>query len=123
MGESTVIIVFAGGATDSGASTEQTRTRENEICKITVTFILLPDNAAEDVPNTQQSTGAPPSGILHEAATDAEQIKSVRDRLGISIDYLEGVMKLGEFISEVSSDWTEILIDTLSFGFRSSILQ
>ena len=118
-----VIIVFAGGATDSGASTEQTRTRENEICKITVTFVLLPDNAAEDVPNTQQSTGAPPSGILHEAATDAEQIKSVRDRLGISIDYLEGVMKLGEFISEVSSDWTEILIDTLSFGFRSSILQ
>ena len=96
-----VIIVFAGGATDSGASTEQTRTRENEICKITVTFILLPDNAAEDVPNTQQSTGAPPSGILHEAATDAEQIKSVRDRLGVSIAYLEGLLRISDLAKDM----------------------
>ena len=63
----------------------------------------------------------PLSDTVHEAATDAEQIKSVRDRLGTSVNFLEGVMKLGEFISEVSPVWTEISIDLLSFGFRSFI--
>ena len=57
------------------------------------------------------------------AAKEVVEIKSVCDRLGNSVYYLKGVMKLGEFVSEVSSDWIETLINTLSFGFRSFILQ
>ena len=57
-------------------------------------------DTAESVAKDQQPTAL--SDIVQEAATDAEKIKSIRDRLGNSVDYLEGVMKLGEFISEVS---------------------
>ena len=74
---------------------------------------------AEAAPNDQQSISL--SDIVHKAATDAEQIKSIHDRLGSSVDYLEGVMKLGEFISEVSLDWLEMSVDLLSFNFHSSI--
>ena len=57
---------------------------------------------AEATPKDQQPTPLPET--VHEAAKDAEQIKSVCDRLGNSVYYLKGVMKLGQFVSEVSSD-------------------
>ena len=75
-------------------------------CNVTVSFIVKHTEIVD---------------IVHEAAIDAEQIRSIRDRLGSSVDYLEGVMGLGEFISEVSLGWTEKLINSLSFYFRSSI--
>ena len=78
-------------------------------------------NTAESVAKDQQPQPTAPSEIVHEAATDAEKIKSIRDRLGNSVDYLEGVMKLGEFISEVSPGWTEYLFYSLTFDFRSFI--
>ena len=73
-------------------------------------------NPEETVSKNQQPT--PLLDSVHEAATNAEQIKSIRDRLGSSVDYLEGVKGLGELVSEVSPDWTETLI--YSFNFRFS---
>ena len=99
---------------DADGTTVYDHVFEDKGCKITVNFNIL------DGPSIELETQL---SRVNQAAKEVVEIKSVRDRLGISIDYLEGVMKLGEFISEVSSDWTEILIDTLSFGFRSSILQ
>ena len=69
----------------------------------------------EAAPKNQQPT--PLSDTVHEAAKGAEQIKSIRDRLGSSVDYLEGVMKLGELVSEVSLDWTETLIYSFKFKY------
>ena len=76
-------------------------------------------NAAEGVPKDHQPVSL--SDIVHKAAADAKQIKSIHDCLGSSVNYLEGVMNLGKFISEVSPDWIEMLIDLLSFIFHGSI--
>ena len=75
-------------------------------------------DAAESVAKDRQPTALP--DIVHEAATDAEQIKSIRDRLGSSVDFLKGIIELSEFVSEVSSGSAEMSIDMLSFDFRSS---
>ena len=75
-------------------------------------------DAAESVAKVQQPTALP--DIVHEAATDTEQIKSIRDRLGSSVDFLKGIIELSEFVSEVSSGSAEMSIDMLSFDFRSS---
>ena len=75
-------------------------------------------DAAESVAKVQQPTALP--DIVHEAATDAEQIKSIRDRLGSSVDFLKGIIELSKFVSEVSSGSAEMSIDMLSFDFRSS---
>ena len=72
------------------------------------------------VTKDQQPTALSDIVQLEEAAADAEKIQSIRDRLGNSVDYLEGVMNLGDFISEVSSGSAEMSIGMLSFDFRSS---
>ena len=76
-------------------------------------------DTAESVAKDQQPTAL--SDIVQEAATDTEKIKSIHNRLENSVDYLEGVMKLGEFISEVSPGWTESLFYSLTFDLRSFI--
>ena len=71
-------------------------------------------------PIESRRTALSPNSV-HEAAADAEQIKSVRDRLGTSIDYLEGISNLGDVISEVCSFNIQMLAGGSTLRFHSSI--
>ena len=60
-------------------------------CKITMKF---------DVQGNPQST--PLSERLKSAEVDAKTVESIRDRLGTSVTYLEGVLAFGNLVKDVS---------------------
>ena len=54
-------------------------------------------------PNRQPETQPDPSHAqIKHAAEEAVKIKSVRDRLGVSITYLEKLLKIGDVAKDVS---------------------
>ena len=76
-----------------------------------------------DGPRHEQVLPAEPESQLSRvkrAAEEVVEIKSIRDRLGSSVDFMKGIIELSKFVSEVSSGSAEMSIDMLSFDFRSS---
>ena len=41
--------------------------------------------------------------LVQSAAVDARTVESIRDRLGNSVDYLEGVLAIGDLVKDVRS--------------------
>ena len=39
---------------------------------------------------------------LNNAAKEADKVKSIRDRLGVSVTFLEGLLKIGNVAKDVS---------------------
>ena len=70
---------------------EYNHTYENKWCKITMKF---------DVQGNPQSTSL--SERLKSAEVDAKTVESIRDRLGTSVTYLEGVLAFGNLVKDVS---------------------
>ena len=67
---------------------------EDKGCKITVKF------------NLDEFGSEPQPDPLHEeikhAAEEAVKIKTIRDRLGVSVSYLEGLLNIGDVVKDVS---------------------
>ena len=66
---------------------------EDKGCKITVKFNIL------DGPSTELERQR---SQVNQAAKEAEKIESIRDRLGASVAYLEGLLRFGDLVKDVS---------------------
>ena len=66
---------------------------EDKGCKITVNFNIL------DGPSIELETQL---SRVNQAAKEVVEIKSVRDRLGASVTYLEGLLRIGDAVKDVS---------------------
>ena len=65
---------------------------ENKWCKITMKFNIQGDSQPTPLPELVQS-----------AAVDARTVESIRDRLGKTVDCLEGVLAIGDLVKDVRS--------------------
>ena len=80
--------------TESGADgmTVYDHVFEDKGCKIIVKFNIL------DGPSTELETQ---QSRVNQAAKEVVEIKSVRDRLGVSIAYLEGLLRISDLAKDV----------------------
>ena len=72
---------------------------ENKGRKIKIIFNIL------DGPRREQVLPAEPESQLSRvkrAAEEVVEIKSIRDRLGVSVTYLEGLLNIGNLVKDVS---------------------
>ena len=65
---------------------------EDKGCKITVNFNIL------DGPSIELETQL---SRVNQAAKEVVEIKSVRDRLGVSIAYLQGLLGISDLVKDV----------------------
>ena len=84
------ILIATPGSGPDGIR-EYKHEREKKWCKITMKF---------DVQGNPQSTSL--SERLKSAEVDAKTVESIRDRLGTSVTYLEGVLAFGNLVKDVS---------------------
>ena len=54
-----------------------------------------------DIQGSPQPVSLPE--LVQSAEVDARTVESIRDRLGNSVDYLEGVMAIGDLVKDVRS--------------------
>ena len=65
---------------------------EDKECKIIVKFNIL------DGPSTELETQ---QSRVNQAAKEVAEIKSIRDRLGVSVTYLEGLLRISDPMKDV----------------------
>ena len=61
----------------------------------------------------------PLPGQVKHAAEEAVKIKSIRDRLGASVTYLEGLLKVGDVIKDVSRSFQSVQPIDYKYSRRS----
>ena len=86
----TLVTVTERGA--DGCTTVLDHIFEKKGCKITVQFNILDEARLESQLESQ----------VKHAAEEALKIKSIRDRLGASVTYLEGLSRIGDVVKDVS---------------------
>ena len=61
----------------------------------------------------------PLPGQVKHAAEEAVKIKSIRDRLGASVTYLEGLLKVGDVMKDVSRSFQSVQLIDYKYSHRS----
>ena len=86
---------------DADGTTVYDHVFEDKGCKIMVKFNILDS----DGPRPEQVLPAEPEPQLSRVKRTAEEvveIKSIRDRLGVSVTYLEGLLGISDVVKDVS---------------------